>query len=144
MKKIMNLDLQHEFRYMSKGLGDISESILSAQEISGPIEKIRLDGKIVNLPKYVKRKVKEKTLKFGLDLDDPSGLEEYERRKLEAKEENMQKLREKSEIQDALLMKLPMSGDVYKRRRDTRIQKLENYEINLTLRKYGQKVKKML
>lgn len=142
--KIMNLKIKPEFRYMSKGLGDISESILEAQELHGKIDKIRIDGKITHLPRYIKRKVKHKTLSFGLDLKQPTDLIEYERRRILEKEENMQALQIKLQEEDAEIMHLNMRGDIYSRKSQIKKQKKDNYEINTQIRQYGKKVKKLL
>lgn len=99
MSKVVGLNIRPEFTYSSRrpAIGDISDFLVDTAEQHGEITHISLDGKRVVLPKYLKFKVKDKLLRWDLDLKNPQDALVYEKRKQAQKIDTLQKLREKDQ-----------------------------------------------
>lgn len=132
------LNIRPEFRY-GRGIGDISEKIMEVQEIHGEVSQIIIEEKKVNLPRYVKNKVKRKLLSYGLDLKNPDHLLEYERRKAHEKEISMSALREKIALQDEEKMAAAGTKDRYKARSMVKKANIANFEFKMELKKSTRK-----
>lgn len=141
MKKIMNLDINPEFIWTSRrpAIGDISEELCSIQEEHGEITHLTLDGKKVVIPKYLRFKVKDKLLKGALDLMDWEDRFELERRKLESKEETLQRLSEKNQEQMVEIENRQNFGQisVYEKKRQIKKQIVANFESKIKLKMYS-------
>lgn len=133
MEKIMGLNVRPEFAYQSRrpAIGDISSQLVELYEEHGEITHIKLDGKLVVIPKYLRHKIKNHFLKWDLDLKDPKQLKEYERRKYEKKIETMQIMFEKNEKEKENISLRSVS------RSDIKRQIVHNFESKIKLRKFG-------
>lgn len=139
MKKIMNLDINPEFIWTSRrpAIGDVTDQLLEIQEEHGEITHLTIDGKKVVIPKYLRFKLKNKTLQGALDLMDWEDRFELERRKAVSKEETLQKLSEKNAEQLTEIEKRQMAGDVYKKRSQIKKQITANFESKIKLKMFS-------
>lgn len=154
METVLGLDIAPEFRY-GRGLGDASDLVMSVQEQYGLVQKMRVDEKIVNVPKYIREKVKRKFLTFGLDMTDYQklkGLKNHlrpadhlifeERREIAKKERyllRMQQLEEK----DKEALAASGSDEIYKARRLVKTAAVADFKSKMELKK-STKRKKVL
>lgn len=144
MRKIMGLNISPEFTYSSRrpAIGDVSEELIGIQELYGEVTHISLHGREVVLPKYLRFKLKDKLLKWDLDLTNPDHVKEYERRKDEKKTETLQRLREKENEQDSEIeARSDLSGDLYKKRSQIRRHLVATFENKNNLLKNTKGIK---
>lgn len=136
------LNIRPEFTYSSRrpAIGDITDQLVPIVEQYGDIDKITIDSKLVQIPKYLKFKLKDYFLKWDLDLKNPDDLKEYERRKHAKKIETMQMLYDKAREQEAQIETRPISGDLYSKKRQLRNQMILNFESKLARKSYNKKV----
>lgn len=137
MLRATSLFIRPEFSYSSRrpAIGDISESLAAITEEYGELDRLSIDGKLVVIPKYLKFKVKDKLIKWDLDLKNSEDLKTYERRKYEQKIQTLQKLYEKNqeEAQVLSLRKIKKS--------DVKKQIIYNFESKFELKKNTKGIK---
>jgi len=154
MATVMGLDITPEFRY-GRGLGDVSNTVIAVQEQHGLVEKIRVDGKIVNVPKYIREKVKRKFLEFGLDMTDYQKLKgyknhlrpqdhlTYEERRKNAKAERLMLRMQRLEEKDAEIIAASGSDEIYEARALVKKASILEFKSKMELKK-STKRKKVL
>lgn len=142
MVKATGLGLRPEFTYRSRrpAVGDITDQLVDIYEQYGEVTQINIDGKLVNLPKYLRHKLRDFFLKWNLDLKTSAGKAEYERRKSEKKIETLSLLRQKEDAQKAEIDSRSMVGDVYKKQAQIRAQLIANFETRIKRNTKGMKI----
>lgn len=142
MERVKGLRIAPVFTYKSRrpAIGDISDQLIDITEEHGEVTHLTLDGKKVRIPKYLRIKVQNEFLKFGLDLKNEEDKKIYELRKERAKKEKMQSLFEKEQEQMEKISLRNISGDVYSKRSQIKKQLCYNFESKNRLRKKGNSI----